>query len=106
VFMKLARDGTVPLHGLNYKDQPDDAAEWLDSLGDPYTRTGADINGRVAIDWGVYGVPETFVVDAKGNIAYKHVGPVTEKVLAETILPRVEKLRNEASGAGTAEAPR
>jgi len=106
VFMKLARDGTVPLHGLNYKDQPDDVAEWLDSLGDPYTRTGADINGRVAIDWGVYGVPETFVVDAKGNIAYKHVGPVTEKVLAETILPRVEKLRNEASGAGTAEAPR
>lgn len=106
VFMKLARDGTVPLHGLNYKDQPDDAAEWLDSLGDPYTRTGADINGRVAIDWGVYGVPATFVVDAKGNIAYKHVGPVTEKVLAETILPRVEKLRNEASGAGTAEAPR
>ena len=60
----------------------------------------------MAIDWGVYGVPETFVVDAKGNIAYKHVGPVTEKVMAETILPRVEKLRNEASGAGTAEAPR
>src|SRR5690606_16548335 len=62
LFMKLAAQGTVPLHGLNYKDQPDDAAKWLDSLGDPYTRTGADISGRVAIDWGVYGVPETFVI--------------------------------------------
>jgi cytochrome c biogenesis protein CcmG, thiol:disulfide interchange protein DsbE len=69
LFMKLAAQGTVPLHGLNYKDQPDDAAKWLDSLGDPYTRTGADISGRVAIDWGVYGVPETFVIGADGRVA-------------------------------------
>jgi len=62
-------------------------------MGDPYTRTGADENGRTAIDWGVYGVPETFVISAKGEIAYKHIGPLSEKALAETILPLVERLR-------------
>ncbi len=97
LFMKLAAQGTVPLHGLNYKDQPDDAAQWLDNLGDPYTRTGADISGHVAIDWGVYGVPETFVVDADGLIAYKHIGPVNEEVLAKTILPLVESLRQQTA---------
>ncbi len=96
VFMQLAADGTVPLHGLNYKDRPDDAARWLDTMGDPYTRTGADLNGRVAIDWGVYGVPETFVVSADGRIAYKHIGAVTEEALEKTILPLVERLRAEA----------
>jgi cytochrome c biogenesis protein CcmG/thiol:disulfide interchange protein DsbE len=95
LFMKLAAQGTVPLHGLNYKDQPDDAAKWLDSLGDPYTRTGADISGRVAIDWGVYGVPETFVIDADGLVTYKHIGPVSEEELTGTILPLVEKLRRQ-----------
>ena len=101
LFMKLAAQGTVPLHGLNYKDQPDDAAKWLDSLGDPYTRTGADINGRVAIDWGVYGVPETFVIGADGRVAYKHIGPVTEDALAGTILPLVEELRRQAQSDST-----
>jgi cytochrome c biogenesis protein CcmG/thiol:disulfide interchange protein DsbE len=98
LFMKLAAQGTVPLHGLNYKDQPDAAAKWLDSLGDPYTRTGADISGRVAIEWGVYGVPETFVVGADGRIAYKHIGPVSDEVLAGTILPLVDALRRQAEG--------
>jgi len=98
LFMKLAAQGTVPLHGLNYKDQPDDAAKWLDSLGDPYTRTGADISGRVAIDWGVYGVPETFVIGADGRVAYKHIGPVSEEALTGTILPLVEELRRQADG--------
>ena len=101
LFMKLAAQGTVPLHGLNYKDQPDDAAQWLDSLGDPYTRTGADISGRVAIDWGVYGVPETFVIGADGRVAYKHIGPVTEDALAGTILPLVGELRRQAEGDST-----
>ena len=95
LFMKLAARGTVVLHGLNYKDRPDDAAKWLDTLGDPYTRTGADISGRAAIDWGVYGVPETFIVGADGRIAYKHIGPVNENTLTETILPLVESLRNK-----------
>ena len=98
LFMKFAAQGAVPLHGLNYKDQPDDAAQWLDSLGDPYTRTGADISGRVAIDWGVYGVPETFVIGADGRVAYKHIGPVNEEVLTRTILPLVEELRHQATG--------
>jgi cytochrome c biogenesis protein CcmG/thiol:disulfide interchange protein DsbE len=93
LFMELKRQKLVPLHGLNYKDAPDNAAQWLDSMGDPYVRTGADLDGRVAIDWGVYGVPETFVVSADGTIAYKHIGAVSERVLTETILPLVERLR-------------
>lgn len=95
VFMQLADRGVVPLHGLSYKDRPEDAAAWLDKLGYPYTRTGADRDGRVSIDWGVYGVPETFVVDASGRIAFKHIGPVTPEVLNSTILPLVERLRAE-----------
>ena len=101
LFMRLAKAKTVPLHGLNYKDAPDDAAQWLNTMGDPYTRTGADLDGRVAIDFGVYGVPETFVVGADGVIAYKHIGAVTEEALAETILPLVERLRRSKPGAGT-----
>lgn len=93
VFMQLARDGVVPIHGINYKDQPDDAAQWLDELGDPYTRTGADLNGRVAIDWGVYGVPETFVIDRDGRIAFKHIGPVTPDVYLNTIAPLLRDLQ-------------
>jgi cytochrome c biogenesis protein CcmG/thiol:disulfide interchange protein DsbE len=96
VFMRLAREEVVPVHGINYKDAPDDAAKWLDTRGDPYTRTGADRDGRVAIDWGVYGVPETFVVGADGVIAYKHVGSVTEQILSDTILPLIARLRVEA----------
>ena len=93
VLMRLKAQSTVPIHGLNYKDKPDDAARWLDGMGDPYTRTGADIDGRVAIDWGVYGVPETFVVDARGRIAFKQVGPITREILEETILPVIAGLR-------------
>ena len=95
VFMELQKHGTVPVHGLNYKDRPEDAARWLAALGDPYTRTGADIDGRVGIDWGVYGVPETFVIDREGRIVYKHIGPVTPRVVSEKIIPLVERLRNK-----------
>lgn len=93
IFMDLQKRGVVPIHGLNYKDKPDDAARWLAELGDPYMRTGADINGRVGIDWGVYGVPETFLVDREGRIAYKHIGPVTPQVVTEKLLPLIEQLR-------------
>ena len=93
LLMTLDREGVLPIHGLNYKDAPDDAAAWLDALGDPYTRIGADLDGRVGLDWGVYGVPETFVVDRNGHIAYKHIGPVTPRVLDEIILPLVRALR-------------
>lgn len=97
LFMRLAQEKTVPIHGINYKDSPDDAAQWLNTMGDPYTRTGADIDGRVAIDWGVYGVPETFVVGSDGVIAYKHIGAVTGEVLSATLLPLVERLRKGAA---------
>ena len=92
LLMKLAEDGTVTIHGINYKDRPDDAEAWLAQLGDPYTRTGADLDGRVGIDWGVYGVPETFVIDRTGRIRYKHVGVLTPADLEETILPLLVRL--------------
>ena len=100
VLMRLAAQRTVAIDGLNYKDKPDDAERWLDAMGDPYPRTGADLDGRVAIDWGVYGVPETFVVDARGRIAFKQVGPITPEILERTILPLVATLR--ANGSVTA----
>jgi cytochrome c biogenesis protein CcmG/thiol:disulfide interchange protein DsbE len=93
ILMELGKSGIVPLHGLNYKDKPDDAQAWLDEMGDPYQRTGADINGRVGIDWGVYGVPETFVVDREGRIAYKHIGAVTPEILRDKIMPVIDRLR-------------
>jgi len=95
LFMALARERVVPIHGLNYKDRPEDAAAWLAELGDPYTRTGADLDGRVAIDWGVYGVPETFVIDRAGRIAYKQIGPISRERWESVILPLVNKLRSE-----------
>lgn len=95
VLVNLARRNFVPIHGLNYKDKPDDAATWLDRWGDPYSRTGADIDGLVGIDWGVYGVPETFVIDAQGRIAYKHIGPTTEAFVRDKLLPMVEGLRRQ-----------
>ena len=93
--MQMRANGVVPLHGLNYKDRPKDAAEWLDRLGDPYARTGADIDGRVGIEWGVYGVPETYVISKDGHIAYKHIGPITPEDLQTTILPMIERLHRQ-----------
>ncbi len=93
LLMGLRDKGIVPIHGLNYKDKPDDARAWLDQLGDPYTRTGADISGRVAIDWGVYGVPETFVIDRDGRIVHKHIGAITPQALRDTIMPIIDKLQ-------------
>jgi cytochrome c biogenesis protein CcmG/thiol:disulfide interchange protein DsbE len=93
VFMRLKRESIVPVHGINYKDAPADAAAWLDKHGDSYVRTGADRDGRVGIEWGVYGVPETYVVSRDARIHYRHVGPLSEEVLATTILPLIERLR-------------
>jgi cytochrome c biogenesis protein CcmG/thiol:disulfide interchange protein DsbE len=93
LFMRLQADGSIPVHGLNYKDKPEDARDWLDQLGDPYTRTGADLDGRVGIDLGVYGVPETFVIDRQGRIAYKHIGALDGQALEAKILPLIAKLR-------------
>lgn len=93
VLVELAARHVVPIHGLNYKDKPADAAQWLDRLGDPYTRTGADLDGRVGIDWGVYGVPETFVISRDGRIAYKHIGPLTQEFVRDKLLPMIERLK-------------
>lgn len=93
LFKQMKSEGIVPIHGLNYKDQPANAARWLNSLGDPYTRTGADRDGRVAIEWGVYGVPETFVITKSGRIAHKHIGPLRPEDLETTIRPLIERLR-------------
>ena len=86
----LAERGIVNVYGLNYKDKDRDAAAWLDALGDHYTAVGADRDGRVGIDWGVYGVPETFVVDGAGCIQYKHISVLTRDVLEEEIMPRLQ----------------
>lgn len=95
LWMQVKADGIVPLHGLNYKDRPDDAAAWLAELGDPYMRTGADLDGRVGIEWGVYGVPETFVIDKRGVIRHKVIGAINKKMLEETLLPLTRKLQAE-----------
>lgn len=97
LLMRLAENKTVTLYGLNYKDQPDDAARWLNAMGNPYDRTGADLDGRVAIDFGVYGVPETFVIGADGVIAYKQIGALTEESLAKTILPLIARLKSNTT---------
>ena len=95
LIMQLQAQKRVTIHGLNYKDRPDDAARWLNTLGDPYTRTGADIGGRVGIDWGVYGVPETFVVGKDGRIALKQIGPLTADIIEQKILPLVRSLQQQ-----------
>jgi len=95
LWMTLARERALPIHGLNYKDKPDDAARWLDELGDPYTRTGADRDGRVGIDWGVYGVPETFVIDRHGRIRRKIIGAINRRMVDEELMPLVRQLRAE-----------
>lgn len=93
LLLALKGQGIVPIEGIDYKDTPADAARWLSAMGDPYNRIGADASGRVAIDWGVYGVPETFLIGPDGHIAYKQVGPITVQVLEHKILPLVAQLR-------------
>ncbi len=90
ILMKLAKDG-VPVQALNYKDQPADAARFLAELGDPYERIGVDRSGRTGIEWGVYGVPETFVIDAEGKIRHKHVGPLQARDI-EKLMTIIEDL--------------
>jgi cytochrome c biogenesis protein CcmG/thiol:disulfide interchange protein DsbE len=87
------RDRGVTIHAINYKDKPEDAQAFLDELGDPFARIGVDRDGRVGIEWGVYGVPETYVVDRQGHVAYRHVGPLAPRDVDGTILPLLEKLR-------------
>jgi len=100
LLLELARTGGVPVVGLDYKDKPEDGKAWLAQRGDPYHVSVMDADGRVGIDWGVYGVPETFVVDKQGIIRYKHIGPVTAEALQQKILPLVRNLEREDARAG------
>jgi cytochrome c biogenesis protein CcmG, thiol:disulfide interchange protein DsbE len=90
---ELAKNGGVPVYGLNYKDKPADAIAWLAKLGDPYAATLSDLDGLVGIDYGVYGVPETFVIDQQGVIRLKHIGPVTPEAMRDKVMPMLAKLR-------------
>lgn len=89
---ELADQG-ITIYGVNYKDKPGNALGFLQELGDPYTAIGADESGRMALDWGVYGVPETYVIDGQGNIVLRFAGPITDRVLENQIMPAIEKAR-------------
>jgi cytochrome c biogenesis protein CcmG/thiol:disulfide interchange protein DsbE len=91
LLLELARDERIVIAGMNYKDEPENALRYLGDLGNPYDMIGVDRSGRTAIDWGVYGVPETFLVGSDGDIRYKHVGPLTPQSVAEELMPRIEK---------------
>ncbi len=92
LLVDFAKTATVPIYGLNYKDKREDALRWLANFGNPYTRSLSDTEGLVGIDFGVYGVPETFVIDQQGVIRFKQIGPVTPEVLRDDILPLLKKL--------------
>jgi cytochrome c biogenesis protein CcmG/thiol:disulfide interchange protein DsbE len=94
LLMGLAERGVV-INGIDYKDPPEQAAPWLKELGNPFARIGADRSGRVAIDFGVYGVPETFVIDREGRIRYKYVGPLQPRDIKESLLPMLDRLGRE-----------
>lgn len=93
LLVEAAKQKLVPIVGLNYKDDPRNADEWLRKLGDPYQAIAVDREGKVAIDYGVYGVPETFVVDREGIIRKKHIGPLTPEVWTKEVLPLIQKLK-------------
>ncbi len=92
VLVEFAKAKRVPLIGLNYKDPREDALKWLARFGDPYDFSAVDSDGRIGIDYGVYGVPETYVIDRAGVIRYKQIGPVTPEVMAQKILPLIGEL--------------
>ena len=93
LWMEVSKNENFSLFGINYKDTPINASDWLNEFGNPYSRTGADLNGRVSVEWGVYGVPETFIVDRNGKIQFKHVGPIDRFVLENEILPKIMELK-------------
>lgn len=93
LFMELSRQNLVPIYGMDYKDKREDGMAWLQKHGNPYTLVVSDAEGRVGIDYGVYGVPETYVIDKQGVIQYKQIGGVTERDLTEKILPLVKELQ-------------
>ena len=93
ILVEFSKQNVLPIYGLNYKDRREDALKWLAEHGNPYTLSMEDSDGRVGIDYGVYGVPETYVIDRNGIIRYKRIGPVTVPILKEKILPLVRQLQ-------------
>ncbi len=93
LLLELSRSGSVPIYGFNYKDRREDAMLWLNELGDPYVLSVSDFDGRIAIDYGVYGAPETFLIDRDGVIRFKHVGPLTRDLWQKKVQPLIEGLQ-------------
>ena len=93
MLVALAKRGVMPILGLNYKDKGDEASAWLKQFGDPYDLSVVDADGRIGIDYGVYGVPETYLIDAEGVIRYKQIGPITAAILEQKILPLAATLK-------------
>ncbi len=101
ILMELSKRSDIRLHGLNYKDDPANALRFLETLGQPYAAAGADIAGRAGVDWGVYGVPETFVIDGQGIIRFKFVGPLSPEAISAVLNPEIEKARTPLAVSGT-----
>ncbi|MBU2581292.1 MAG: DsbE family thiol:disulfide interchange protein [Alphaproteobacteria bacterium] len=97
LLLALKQRTGVPIYGVNYKDKAVSARRFIGRYGNPYEKVGVDPTGRGAIEWGVYGMPETFVIDGNGRIAYKHVGPISEKSLVQDVIPAIEKARAASS---------
>jgi cytochrome c biogenesis protein CcmG/thiol:disulfide interchange protein DsbE len=95
IWAKVTKQENLPIYGINWKDKQAQAQAWLAELGNPYARIGFDPDNKAGVEWGVYGVPETYVIDRKGSIRFKHVGPVFEDTLDGTIMPLIRKLREE-----------
>jgi cytochrome c biogenesis protein CcmG/thiol:disulfide interchange protein DsbE len=94
--VKLSQNIGIPIVGLDWKDEASAAKEWLSSLGNPYEAVAFDASGRTAIDWGVYGAPETYIIDSQGIIQYKHTGPLSDEIIQEKVLPVISKLGGKA----------
>ena len=92
---EYVKTGIVPIYGFNYKDRREDALAWLEEFGNPYVLTAVDLEGRIAIDYGVYGAPETYLIDKNGMIRFKHVGPVTPDIWSDKIVPLVQELNRQ-----------
>ena len=91
--LQLAAEGPVPIYGLNWRDNGPDALRWLDTLGDPYVDSAFDVDGRVGIDWGVYGAPETFLIDQDGRVVHKHIAPLTQEIWDRDFMPIINDLK-------------
>ena len=91
MILTIARSGQIPIYGLNWRDNRPDAQRWLEEFGDPYVATAFDADGRVGIDFGVYGAPETFLIDAQGKVLYKHLSPMTPEIWEERFVPLIKQ---------------